>query len=131
MSVLPLHMYCWSKPPSFIAVAQAHNVNEARKLVLLQIGHGDGSCPEREKAAEWVQANTPTIWHGPNAEFELTDNAELIEQLAFLETVQRDLRNTSRDYSELRESFDKLRERTLNCPHCFNGIEQATERGQG
>lgn len=121
-NVLPMHMYCWSRPPSFIAVAQARNVNEARKLVLLQVGHGDGSCPERDKAAEWIKGNNPTIWHGPNAEFELTDSAELADQATFLEAVQRDLKNTQRDYCELRESFDTLRERTQNCPHCFAAL---------
>lgn len=82
---MTMHFYCWSLPPRFIAVAQASSVAEARKLVLEQVGHGDGSCPERDFAAKWINEQTPGIWHGPAAEFALTDSSELIEMLAWME----------------------------------------------
>lgn len=72
-------MYCWYLRPFFLAVAQADSVGEARRLVLEEIGGYDKTVPERQKAHEWVTNNTPDIWRGPNAEFVLTDSAELRE----------------------------------------------------
>ena len=86
-----MHMYCWIRQPSFIAIAQAGSVSEARKLALDQIGHGDGSCPERDKAAEYIRENSPSIWYGPSAEFVLTDSAELIEQENYCEMLSKRL----------------------------------------
>jgi len=83
------HMYVWTRKPLFIGIAQAKSVAKARELVLAQIGHGDGSCPERDSAAAFVEANTPEIWYGPNAEFELTDSAELREQIAYVERLEK------------------------------------------
>lgn len=85
-----LHFYCWSLQPKFIAVAQAKSVAEARHLVLTQIGETlDGSCPERAKAYEYVVKNTPAIWHFAQAEFALTDSAELEEQEAYSEQLNK------------------------------------------
>lgn len=79
----PMHMYVWSDEVSFMAIAQAENVQKARMLVLDQIGTDDGSCPERAKARRVVETITPTIWYGNNAEFCLRDNAEIREQEAY------------------------------------------------
>lgn len=79
------HMYVWYDSLAYIAVAQARSVDEARALVLPEIGGGDGSCPEREKASKCVRETTPVIWHGANAEFVLTDSAEQREQADFYE----------------------------------------------
>lgn len=74
-------MYTWGGGSAFLAVARAGSVNEARKLVLAEMGEsGDGSCPERDKARERVLNTNPSMWTGPNAEFALTDSAELREQ---------------------------------------------------
>jgi hypothetical protein len=86
------HMYVWTKQSFFHAVAQALNVAEARELLLEEIGGGDGSCPEREAAAKWVRENQPTIFHRSNAEFSLTDSAELREQEAYVETLQKKIK---------------------------------------
>lgn len=79
---MPMHMYVWSIKPTFMAVAQAASVEEARAELLKQdeLGEsGDGSCPERDEARRFILGRMPLIWHGPNAEFVLTDSAELRE----------------------------------------------------
>jgi hypothetical protein len=86
-------MYVWTKQPFFHAVAQALSVAEARDLLLEEIGGGDGSCPEREAAAKWVRKMQPTIFHRSNAEFSLTDSAELREQEAYVETLQAKIKS--------------------------------------
>lgn len=86
------HMYVWTKQPFFHAVAQALTVAEARELLLEEIGGGDGSCPEREAAAKWVREYQPTIFHMSNAEFSLTDSAELREQEAYVEKLQQEIK---------------------------------------
>ena len=85
------HMYVWTKQPFFHAVAQAVNVAEARTLLLEEIGGGDGSCPEREAAAKWVREQQPNIFHRSNAEFSLTDSAELREQETHSEMLNKRL----------------------------------------
>ena len=77
-----MHMYVWSRKPTFIAVAQAPSIEEARRALLSEdeLGEsGDGSCPERDEARKVVLETHPNIWHGTNAEFALTDSAELRE----------------------------------------------------
>jgi hypothetical protein len=87
----PMHMYVWTREPFFFAVAQAHDVASARKLLLEECGGTDGSCPERAKAAEWIHEHNPSIWYGPNAEFALTDSAELRETELLVETMSKEL----------------------------------------
>jgi hypothetical protein len=71
-------MYVWSRKPAFIAVAQADSVEAARAALLLEIGGSDGSCEFRQEAVDSVTNRTPrTIWSGINAEFAITDSAEL------------------------------------------------------
>ncbi len=85
-----MHLHVWSREPFFFAVAQAENVKAARELLLEEIGSsGDGSCPEREAAAEWVRTMQPHIWHRGNAEFALTDSAELRENELLVERLQK------------------------------------------
>jgi hypothetical protein len=89
------HMYVWTKEPFFYAVAQARTVDEARTLMLEEVGSGDGSCPEREKAAKWIREQQPYIFHRENATFALTDSAEQIEQMAYIEKLQKELKEAS------------------------------------
>ena len=56
-------MYVWSDHLRFLAVAQAHNVEEARAVLLEEIGtSNDGSCPEREAADNFVRAGVEEQW---------------------------------------------------------------------
>jgi hypothetical protein len=86
------HMYVWTRP-FFYAVAQAKTVDEARTLMLEEVGGGDGSCPEREKAAKWIREQQPAIYHRENATFALTDSAEQIELMAYIEKLQKELKS--------------------------------------
>ena len=71
-----MRMYVWVGHGDFLAVAHAETVEEARALVLDEIGPITNlSSLERASAAEWVRENTPTIWRKQNAEFTLTDMA--------------------------------------------------------
>jgi len=72
-----MKMYVWSRQPAFIAVAQADSVDGARKALLAEIGGSDGSCEYCEEAVQRIMNSTPTIWQGVNAEFAITDSAEL------------------------------------------------------
>jgi len=85
-----MKLFVWTCQPSFVAVAHARTIEEARVRMIEEVGAGgDGSCPERDKARRYIQENTPSIWYGVNAEFALTDSAELIEQADFLEKLQK------------------------------------------
>jgi len=99
------HMYVWTKQPFFHAVAQAVSVDEARNLLLEEIGGGDGSCPEREAAARWVREQQPSIYHRSNAEFSLTDSAELREQEAYVETLQKQIAAEDREIERLNRAI--------------------------
>jgi NTP pyrophosphatase (non-canonical NTP hydrolase) len=79
------HMYTWHRV-HFIAAVQASSVAEARALLLEEIGSsGDGSCPEREAAVEWISRQNPHVFHRANAEFALTYSGELREQEVYAE----------------------------------------------
>lgn len=86
-----MRMYVWSVTPKWLAVAHANSVAEARKLLLRSenVGEsGDGSCIVRDAARRFVLETEPTHWMGPNAEFTLSDSAELEEQEAETSRVQ-------------------------------------------
>lgn len=106
-----MKMYVWHSAPSFLAVAQADSVAKARELLLSNdtMGEsGDGSCHERDKAREYVKATRPHIWYGANAEFVLTDSAELQEQ----ETLTR----------VLEQKNDALRQQVENIKKCAKKV---------
>lgn len=92
-----MHMYVWTRQPFFFAVAQAPTAEKAREKMLLEIGDPDGSCPERREAHEFVKNNTPSIWHGTNAEFALTDSAERIEMGLEIERLAKELQALRRE----------------------------------
>lgn len=84
-----MRMYVWSVKPTFLAVSQAECVESARRALLneQELGEsGDGSCPERDEARKFILTTNPTIWHGVNVEFALTDSAELRELEQYLKT---------------------------------------------
>jgi hypothetical protein len=82
-------MFVWTDHFSFLAVAHAESIAQARECMLVEMGaSGDGSCPERDKARRYVLSEAPSIWNGANAEFALTDSAELRELSAFLENKE-------------------------------------------
>jgi hypothetical protein len=86
-----MHMYVWQQQPFFIAIAQAANGAEARRLVLEQIGDAGERAPERERARKFIMTNTPTVWHNANAEFALTDSAELAESEHLRELARKEI----------------------------------------
>ena len=99
-------MYVWSHPPSFLAVAQARTIEEARRAMLLEIGEsGDGSCPVRDSAREWMQANNPQIWRCPNAKFCLSDSAECEELALLIETQSKQIRELKHELAEARKAM--------------------------
>lgn len=77
MKPMQMHMYVWRLPSSFVAVAQAKSVAEARRLVLNEIGDERNTDSVRTRARQLVMENVPTIWNYANAEFTITDSAEL------------------------------------------------------
>jgi hypothetical protein len=80
--------FSWRNEPQWIATAHAESVAQARELLLGEVGGIDGSCVVRAKARQIISEEAPEIWMGPNAEFALTDSAELRELAKFLEKVQ-------------------------------------------
>jgi hypothetical protein len=97
-----MKMFVWSDRFSFLAVAQAESVAVAREAMLLEMGEsGDGSCPERDKARRIVLERSPSIWTGTNAEFAITDSAELREQVELTRTLEGDLRTAKQRLVEL------------------------------
>ena len=121
-------MYVWHVHPSFLAVAQANSVEEARAAVLRSdLGEsGDGSCPERDKAREFVLTNTPAIWYEVNAEFVLTDSAELREQEDYSQKLFKRVSQLEADLAAAREDvarMDKALRRiaTMEC-HSEGGL---------
>lgn len=77
-----MKFFTWRNEPSWIAVAHAESVTKARELLLGEVGGIDGSCVVRARARKVISEDAPEIWTGPNAEFALTDSAELEEQNA-------------------------------------------------
>lgn len=72
-----MKMYVWTGHFSFLAVAQAPSVAEARKQMLLEMGEpGDGSCREMDEARNEILEQQPAIYIGSNAEFCLSHSAQ-------------------------------------------------------
>ncbi len=96
-----MKMYVWSDHYSFIGIAQAESVAQARQRMLEEVGEsGDGSCPERDKARRTILQEAPNIWYGVNAEFALTDSAERRETVAENERLRTALEEAKRIVSE-------------------------------
>ena len=77
------HQYVW-RGWGFLAVVQASSVISAREVIEQEIdefGSGDKSTPIRLQAIATIRETMPEIFHGPNAEFVLTENGETEEML--------------------------------------------------
>lgn len=106
-----LKMYVWTDLSSFLAVAHAKSVKSARELLFTgqYIGEsGDGSCPERDRARRIVASENPSIWIGENAEFCLSDNAELREQEAHSDTLFKRASAAEAERDQLKLELDRL-----------------------
>lgn len=87
-------MYVWRQHPTFTAMAHATSVAEARELVLQDSGSpGDESCPMRKLGIDFVMNNTPEIFYRENAEFVLTDSAELQEMEKYCQVLSEHIRS--------------------------------------
>jgi len=102
-----MKMYVWSMKPRWMAVAYAHSVAEARALLLGSYDNigdsGDGSCPVRDRAREYVTTVMPSQWIGPNAEFALTDSAELEESDNYARGLQKRINELEAENAALKE----------------------------
>lgn len=86
-----MKLFSWRCAPSWIAVAHAESVAKARELLLNEVGGIDESCVVRAKARKVISEDAPEIWLGNNAEFALTDSAEVEEQDAELTRLRAEL----------------------------------------
>lgn len=71
-----MKMFVWSDHCSYLCVAQAKSVAEARKILLEQIGTSDGSCPNRTRAVRRIVETTPAIWVGANCDIAIEESPE-------------------------------------------------------
>lgn len=99
-----MKMFIWSDRFSYLAVAHADSVAQARQLLLPEIGEvGDGSCPERDKARKIILNQTPDIFVGHAAEFALTDSAELREMESYASRMAHAFKvATGSEYKDLK-----------------------------
>jgi hypothetical protein len=86
-----MKMHVWTDHYSFLAVAHSDSVAESRDLLLTEIGTTDGSTPEITKAREWVQGQNPNIWTGKNAEFAITDSAQVERHEAIIAGLRAEM----------------------------------------
>jgi hypothetical protein len=111
-------MFVWTALPEWVAVAQAPTLEEAREAVLKEIGTShDGPCPARERADTHVRTKNPSIWYGTNAEFALTDSAELEEQELHSRTMEKRAEVAEQDRERLSEALRECREACLAHRH--------------
>lgn len=108
---MSLKMFVWQVHPTFLGVAQASSVAEARHALLCSdLGeNGDGSCPERDAARRFILEHPPTIWYGVNAEFVLSDSAELREQEQHSRTLEARVAALESDLAAAREEIARLK----------------------
>ncbi len=97
-----MKFFIWRNEPAWIAVAHAESVAQARKMLLGEVGGIDGSCVVRAKARAVISEDAPEIWTGPNAEFALTDSAELEEQGAATTALRAALAAPSPEPNDVR-----------------------------
>ena len=86
-------MYVWRKQPLYTVMVHAKSVSSARKLALEECsGSGDESTPVRRQAYIHVETCNPEIFYRDNAEFVLTDSAELQEMEAYCQVLAERIR---------------------------------------
>jgi hypothetical protein len=89
----PYKLFVWRCQPLYVVMAHARTVAEARKLALEECrGTGDESTPVRRRAYIAVETTTPEIHYRENAEFVLTDSAELEEMEAYARVLAERIR---------------------------------------
>lgn len=109
---MSLKMFVWQVHPTFLGIAQANSVAEARHALLCSdLGEsGDGSCPERDAARQFILEHFPAIWHGVNAEFVLSDSAELREQEQHSRALEARVAALEADLAAAREEIARRTE---------------------
>lgn len=64
-----MKVFIWMDHHSYVALAHARSVAEARSMLDQEVGGHDGSCPVRNKARKAVAEKGPEIWRGRVALF--------------------------------------------------------------
>ena len=106
-----MKLHIWTDRVSYLAVAHAESVSEARELLLKEsdLGEsGDGSCPERDKARRAILSETSAVYVGRVAEFSLSDNAQLREQENHSEKLHQQIAAKDRRIAELEASLKRV-----------------------
>lgn len=106
-----MKLHIWTDRFSYLAVAHADSVSEARELLLKEsdLGEsGDGSCPERDKARRAILGETSAVYAGRVAEFSLSDNAQLREQEEYSEKLHQQIAARDRRIAELEASLKEV-----------------------
>lgn len=126
-----LKMYVWSQKPEYLAVALASSVEEARARIMQEVGEsGDGSCPVRDRARGRILSETPTIWFFSNAEFALTDSAEVEEQEDLNCKLQADNARLAAQVSEMQPLLGKERDEIARLTREFEHAAAQIERSR-
>jgi len=108
-----MKLHIWTDRVSYLAVAHAESVSEARELLLKEsdLGEsGDGSCPERDKARRAILSETSAVYVGRVAEFSLSDNAQLREQENHSEKLHQQIAAKDRRIAELEAALGSEKE---------------------
>lgn len=108
-----MKLHIWTDRFSYLAVAHADSVSEARELLLKEsdLGEsGDGSCPERDKARRAILSETSAVYVGRVAEFSLSDNAQLREQENHSEKLHQQIAAKDRRIAELEAALGSEKE---------------------
>jgi hypothetical protein len=88
-------MYVWRRQPSYTVMAHATSVAAARALALEECsgsGCKGADAGGRKEAYIHVETRNPEIFYRENAEFVLTDSAELQEMEAYCAVLAERLR---------------------------------------
>ena len=115
-----MKLHIWTDRVSYLAVAHAESVSEARELLLKEsdLGEsGDGSCPERDKARHAILSETSAVYVGRVAEFSLSDNAQLREQEDHSEKLHQQIAIRDRRITQLEAENSRLRAAIKYAPH--------------
>lgn len=112
-----MKLFVWRNEPSWIAVAHAESVAMARGLLLGEVGGIDGSCVVRAKARKAISEDAPAIWRGHNAEFSLTDSAEVEERDAELTRLRAELARVRAELAAEREAREQIESEKRHTMH--------------